>query len=98
MVAHGQRPNWLHPDHPADQTPEGVSQAAREQDSACVVSACRFLRNCPTYSDKLIAHSVKGQTGLGCVGQSDDYRKEHCRAFACKLLAHVLTRLQSSRS
>ena len=52
--------------------------------------ACRFLGNCPAYNDPLIDPAAKGPAGRGCRQQTDAYRKHHCHAFACKLLAALL--------
>jgi len=55
-----------------------------------VVGDCRFLQDCATYSDPLVSRTSKIATGRGCLGQTDTYRKKHCRAFACKLFCGML--------
>jgi len=54
------------------------------------VCECPFKGQCATYRDRLIPAAQKGADGLGCDGQNDLYRTEHCRTFACKYLASVL--------
>jgi len=54
------------------------------------VCDCPFKGQCATYRDRLIPAAQKDADGLGCEGQNDLYRSEHCRTFACKYLASVL--------
>jgi len=51
---------------------------------------CQFRRGCTTFNDALIGHDRKGPFGLGCSSQTDEYRAEHCKAFACSYLTMVL--------
>jgi hypothetical protein len=62
------------------------------------VRDCPFQGSCETHGDKLVGRATKGRHGLGCVDQSDLYRKDHCKAFRCKLLARALTELLSPAS
>ena len=83
------------PDKPEiDPAPSGQTPAGREQ----VTQAWRFLPTCPTYSDRLVPRTFKGEAGCGCMGQNDRHRKDHCRAFACKLLAKMLSDVAGERA
>ena len=75
----------------------GTSRFDAPSSDVCEMAKdCRFLTQCPTYADKLIPTSSKEKTGLGCIGQTDSYRQEHCRAFACKLLVGILKSLATA--
>ena len=54
------------------------------------VCQCQFRAHCATYGDCLIDKSRKGPAGLGCSNQTDEYRSQHCKAFACSYLSMVL--------
>ena len=54
---------------------------------------CPLRHQCPAYADPLIDRRRKGPMGLGCHGQTDLYRKRHCKTFRCRLLVEVMARL-----
>ena len=55
------------------------------------VCDCQFRDRCSTYNDSLIDARRKGPLGLGCEGQTDEYRGHHCKAFQCSYLTMVVT-------
>jgi len=61
-----------------------------------VVGDCPFLCECSTFGDRLVPASAKGPTGRGCRGQTDAYRKKHCKAFACRTLCETFRQALAS--
>jgi len=72
----------------ADAQPDRAGPARRA--SAPGAGDCRFLAECLTYRDPLVPRRLKGSAGHGCTGQTDTYRKRHCKTFACKMLSCLL--------
>jgi len=52
---------------------------------------CQFRGRCSTYNDAVIDPRRKGPLGLGCTGQTDEYRGCHCKAFQCAYLTLAVT-------
>ena len=65
-------------------------------DLATRVRDCPFQAECDTYGDALVPAALKGPAGRGCVDQTDEHRKQHCKAFARKLLARILRDVMTS--
>ena len=65
-------------------------------DLATRVRDCPFQAECHTYRDALVPAALKGPAGRGCVDQTDEHRKQHCKAFARKLLARILREVMTS--
>ncbi|MHC4562753.1 MAG: hypothetical protein ACYS8X_08295 [Planctomycetota bacterium] len=55
------------------------------------VSDCRFKGQCKTFSSPLIGTRQKGPAGMGCLEQTDEYRRHSCRHFVCAYLAVSIT-------
>jgi hypothetical protein len=55
------------------------------------VSDCRFTGRCKTFNSLLVPSHRKGPEGMGCLQQTDEYRRECCRHFACASLALTIT-------
>ncbi|HUS91516.1 MAG TPA: hypothetical protein VM695_06675 [Phycisphaerae bacterium] len=60
-----------------------------EREGHEAICECAFTARCTTFDDPLIDEARKGPTGLGCHQQSDVYRAQHCKPFACKYLTVV---------
>lgn len=56
----------------------------------CTVCDCQFRDHCSTFADPLIRDERKGPEGLGCQGQTNEYRAHHCQVFACSYLSMVV--------
>ena len=62
-------------------------------ETTCVGLTCRFRARCATFADPLIPQRLKGRSGLGCLGQDDEYRIHHCQPFRSKTLVETLSEI-----